>query len=60
MKANVAVAAFFVNCPHCDADVSSPTGSLMWNVNETIPETIECDNCEARITLPAKAVKWCE
>ena len=58
MKANVSVAAFYVRCPKCGSDVSSPGGSLMWSVTEALPEKIECDNCNTPITLPAKALKW--
>jgi hypothetical protein len=50
MKANVSVAAFYVQCPHCDADVSSPSGSLMWAANEAAPKEIECDNCEKSVS----------
>jgi hypothetical protein len=58
MKATATVAAFYVNCPHCNADVESPSGSLMWAVNEAVPEKIECSACDTNLTLPAKALKW--
>jgi hypothetical protein len=54
MKATVTIAAFYVTCPKCDAEIESPDGSLMWSVNEKAPEKIECLNCKTVLTLPAK------
>jgi ribosomal protein S27E len=52
MKAQVSIAAFFVNCQKCNADIESPNGSLMWSVSEKAPEKIECTACQTVLTLP--------
>lgn len=54
MKANVSLAAFFVQCPKCDTDIAAPNGSLMWAIQDQAPKQIVCTGCQTVLTLPAK------
>jgi hypothetical protein len=56
MKADINIAAFYVTCPKpdCMAEIESPNGSLMWDVNEPNPDKVECPRCKTKLTIPAK------
>lgn len=57
--ASVVATAVEVACPHCDAPVTAPNGSMFWTVSElrAVAGRCRCDTCmlDMRIAVPARA-----
>jgi hypothetical protein len=46
-----------LTCPECNEHLSAPNGSHLFDLNEKLPDEIECDCCHTKLKIPARAKK---
>lgn len=56
--AEVNVSGFYVNCPHCQADIPSTdgSGSLVWHMGFPVPASVQCPDCGTLLRFPKRLV----
>lgn len=47
---------FDLECPHCNGLIEQPfgLGSLSFSIHESVPETVQCQDCDAVVKTPAR------